>query len=43
MTTLLAIFEHPDDESFGMAGTLAKLAATDVRTALICDDLLAGL
>lgn len=36
MTTLLAIFAHPDDESFGMAGTLAKLAAAGVRTALIC-------
>jgi LmbE family N-acetylglucosaminyl deacetylase len=36
MTTLLAIFAHPDDESFGMAGTLAKAAAAGVRTALVC-------
>jgi N-acetylglucosamine malate deacetylase 2 len=33
---LLAVFAHPDDESFGMAGTLAKYAATGVVTALIC-------
>jgi N-acetylglucosamine malate deacetylase 2 len=33
---LLAVFAHPDDESFGMAGTLAKYAATGVATALIC-------
>lgn len=36
MTTLLVITAHPDDEAFGMAGTLAKAAASGVRTALIC-------
>lgn len=36
MTTLLVITAHPDDEAFGMAGTLAKYAAAGVRTALIC-------
>ncbi len=36
MTTLLVITAHPDDEAFGMAGTLAKAAAAGVRTALIC-------
>ena len=36
LTKLLAVFAHPDDESFGMAGTLAKYAATGVVTALIC-------
>lgn len=36
MTTLLVITAHPDDEAFGMAGTLARAAATGVRTALIC-------
>lgn len=36
MTTLLAITAHPDDEAFGMAGTLAAAAAAGVRTALIC-------
>jgi LmbE family N-acetylglucosaminyl deacetylase len=34
--TLCAVFAHPDDESFGMAGTLAKYAARGIRTALIC-------
>ncbi len=33
---LLGIFAHPDDESFGMAGTLARYAAQGVGTALIC-------
>ena len=33
---LLAVFAHPDDESFGMAGTLARYAATGVATTLIC-------
>ncbi len=36
MTTLLAVIAHPDDEAFGMAGTLAKCAAAGVRTALVC-------
>ena len=34
--TICAIFAHPDDESFGAGGTLAKYAAHGVRTALIC-------
>lgn len=33
---LLGIFAHPDDESFGMAGTLARYAAQGIGTALIC-------
>jgi LmbE family N-acetylglucosaminyl deacetylase len=33
---LIAVFAHPDDESFGMAGTLAKCAATGIVTTLIC-------
>ncbi len=34
--TLLAIFAHPDDESFGPGGTLAKYAAEGVAVHLIC-------
>ena len=34
--TLLAIFAHPDDESFGPGGTLAKYAAKGVAVHLIC-------
>jgi len=34
--TLLAIFAHPDDESFGPGGTLAKYAAEGVTVHLIC-------
>ncbi len=34
--TLLAIFAHPDDESFGPGGTLAKYAAEGVSVHLIC-------
>jgi N-acetyl-1-D-myo-inositol-2-amino-2-deoxy-alpha-D-glucopyranoside deacetylase len=34
--TLLSILAHPDDESFGMGGTLAKYASKDVDVYLIC-------
>ena len=33
---LLAVFAHPDDESMGMGGTLAKYAAQGVETYLVC-------
>jgi LmbE family N-acetylglucosaminyl deacetylase len=33
---LLVIFAHPDDESMGMGGTLAKYAAEGVETYYIC-------
>jgi LmbE family N-acetylglucosaminyl deacetylase len=33
---LLAVFAHPDDESMGMGGTLAKYSAEEVETSLIC-------
>jgi LmbE family N-acetylglucosaminyl deacetylase len=33
---LLAVFAHPDDESMGMGGALAKYAAEGVETHLIC-------
>ena len=33
---LLAILAHPDDESLGIGGTLAKYAAEGVETYLIC-------
>ncbi|GAB4538381.1 MAG: PIG-L family deacetylase [Anaerolineales bacterium] len=33
---LLAVFAHPDDESMGMGGTLAKYAAQGVETHLLC-------
>jgi N-acetyl-1-D-myo-inositol-2-amino-2-deoxy-alpha-D-glucopyranoside deacetylase len=36
MRTLLAVFAHPDDESFGPGGTLAKYAAEGVAVHLIC-------
>ena len=38
MTTLrlLAIFAHPDDESMGFGGTLAKYSAEGVETYLVC-------
>jgi N-acetyl-1-D-myo-inositol-2-amino-2-deoxy-alpha-D-glucopyranoside deacetylase len=32
--TLLAVFAHPDDESFGIGGTLARYAAEGVRVVL---------
>ncbi len=34
--SLLAIFAHPDDEAFGVSGTLARYAAEGVRVKLIC-------
>ncbi len=34
--TLLAVFAHPDDESFGPGGTLAKYAAEGVAVHLVC-------
>ncbi|HLO32327.1 MAG TPA: PIG-L deacetylase family protein [Anaerolineales bacterium] len=33
---LLVIFAHPDDESMGMGGALAKYAAEGVETFLVC-------
>lgn len=33
---LLAVFAHPDDESMGMGGTLAKYSAQRVETHLVC-------
>jgi LmbE family N-acetylglucosaminyl deacetylase len=33
---LLAVFAHPDDESMGMGGTLAKYSAAGVETYLVC-------
>jgi LmbE family N-acetylglucosaminyl deacetylase len=34
--TLLAVLAHPDDESFGMGGTLALYAARSVDVHLVC-------
>jgi len=34
--SLLAVFAHPDDESFGIGGTLARYAAEGVKVCLIC-------
>jgi len=37
MRRLLAVFAHPDDESYGVAGLLTRLgAAPDARAALLC-------
>jgi len=33
---LLAVFAHPDDESMGMGGTLAKYSADGIETHLVC-------
>ena len=33
---LLSVLAHPDDESFGMGGTLAKYASEGVDVHLIC-------
>jgi len=33
---LLLVFAHPDDESMGMGGTLAKYSAEGVETHLVC-------
>src|SRR5581483_4455027 len=34
--TLLAVFAHPDDESYLCGGTLARYAAAGVRVVLAC-------
>jgi LmbE family N-acetylglucosaminyl deacetylase len=36
MPTLLAVFAHPDDESFGPGGTLARYARSGVNVWLVC-------
>jgi len=33
---LLAVFAHPDDETFGMGGTLAHYAHQGVEVHLVC-------
>jgi LmbE family N-acetylglucosaminyl deacetylase len=33
---LVAVFPHPDDESLGLGGTLAKYAAENVETYVVC-------
>ncbi len=33
---LLAVFPHPDDETLGLGGTLAKYSAEGVKTYLVC-------
>lgn len=33
---MLAVFAHPDDESFGAGGTLARYAHQDVQVVLLC-------
>ena len=34
--TILSVLAHPDDESFGMGGTLAKYASNGINVHLIC-------
>ena len=34
--TILAVLAHPDDESFGMGGTLAFYASRGVDVHLVC-------
>ncbi|MGB9724475.1 MAG: PIG-L family deacetylase [Chloroflexia bacterium] len=34
--TLMALFAHPDDESFATGGTLARYAAAGVQVVLVC-------
>ncbi|GLF99998.1 bacillithiol biosynthesis deacetylase BshB2 [Alicyclobacillus hesperidum subsp. aegles] len=36
MATVVAVFAHPDDETFICGGTLAKLAGTGHRVILVC-------
>lgn len=35
-SSLFAVFAHPDDESFGVGGTLAKYAAIGTRVVFVC-------
>lgn len=34
--SLLVVFAHPDDESMGMGGTLAKYCSEGVKTYYVC-------
>ncbi len=34
--TLLFVGAHPDDETFGVGGTLAKYAAAGIRVYYVC-------